>query len=80
MTVFLDGMRLVAERSFVDLTTGASLVALFAALGLLAVREIWGLAASDATRSRLPALVAFAVPLALVTIITVVARFVELTN
>jgi len=79
VTVFLDGMRLVSSRSFADLTAGASLVALFAAIALIGVRELWG-GASEAIRTRVPALVALALPLALVTVITIVARFVELAT
>ena len=80
MTVFLDGLRMISERSFVDLTTGVTLVAVFLALGLLVAREVLGKVVPERIRPNLAVLGVLALPLLLLTAVTVVARFVELAN
>jgi hypothetical protein len=80
VTVFLDGARLVVDRTFTDLTAGASFVTLFLALGLLIGRELWAIGAAEQVRRRLPILTVLALPLVLLTAATIVARFVELSS
>jgi hypothetical protein len=80
VTVFLDGLRLISERSFVDLTTGVTLVAVFVALGLLLAREVLARVVPERVRAHLPVLGVLALPLLLLTAVTVVARFVELAS